>query len=105
MTEAQSLAARLAANEAVIKAWSSTRFGQPDVIEPEAVDLSEIEVRTDAWGRPAVRLHGAIGAAMATYDALVSLPHDPAADPALRSRRSRRAPRASRSSSSRSWSG
>ena len=78
--EAQSLAARWAAKEAVIKAWSSTRYGQPDVIEPDDVDLSEIEVRSDAWGRPAIRLHGAIGEAMAAYDVLVSLSHDPAAD-------------------------
>ena len=34
-TEAQSLAARWAAKEAVIKAWSSTCFGHPEVIDPE----------------------------------------------------------------------
>ena len=79
-SEAESLAARWAAKEAVIKAWSSTRFGQPDVIDPEDVDLSEIEIRTDAWGRPAIRLHGAIAESMAAYDVLVSLSHDPAAD-------------------------
>ena len=58
--EAESLAARWAAKEAVIKAWSSTRYGHPEVIDPSPVDLREIEVRTDAWGRPAIRLHGAI---------------------------------------------
>lgn len=82
-SEAQSLAARWAAKEAVIKAWSSTCFGHPEVIDPEHVDLREIEVRTDAWGRPAIRLHGAIARAMAGYDVLVSLSHDPAADIAL----------------------
>ena len=78
--EAQRLAARWAAKEAVVKAWSSTRFGQPEVIDPDDVDLREIEVRTDAWGRPAIRLHGAVGAAMADYTVLVSLTHDAEAD-------------------------
>src|SRR6187397_1723906 len=79
-TEAQSLAARWAAKEAVIKAWSSTCFGHPEVIDPTYVDLREIEVRTDAWGRPAIRLHGAIADSMADYTVLVSLSHDTAAD-------------------------
>ena len=78
--EAQSLAARWAAKEAVIKAWSSTCFGHPDVIDPTYVDLREIEVRSDAWGRPSIRLHGAIARSMAGYDVLVSLSHDPSVD-------------------------
>ena len=78
--EAQGLAARWAAKEAVVKAWSSTCFGHPEVIDPEHVDLREIEVRTDAWGRPAVRLHGAIADSMRGYAVLVSLSHDPDAD-------------------------
>ena len=80
---ARHLAARWAAKEAVIKAWSSTCFGHPEVIDPETVDLSEIEVRSDAWGRPSIRLHGAIARAMDEYDVLVSLSHDPAADVAV----------------------
>ncbi len=79
-SEAESLAARWAAKEAVIKAWSSTCFGHPEVIDPTYVDLREIEVRTDAWGRPAIRLHGAIADSMADYSVLVSLSHDTAAD-------------------------
>jgi holo-[acyl-carrier protein] synthase len=79
-SETESLAARWAAKEAVIKAWSSTRFGRPEVIDPEQVDLREIEVRTDAWGRPAIRLHGNVADSMADYIALVSLTHDEAAD-------------------------
>jgi holo-[acyl-carrier protein] synthase len=82
-SEAESLAARWAAKEAVVKAWSSTCFGHPEVIDPEFVDLREIEVRTDAWGRPAIRLHGAIAHAMSGYHPLVSLSHDPAADIAV----------------------
>jgi len=79
LLEAQSLAARWAAKEAVVKAWSSTCFGHPEVIDPASVDLREIEVRTDAWGRPEIRLHGAIAESMAGHVALVSLSHDPAA--------------------------
>jgi holo-[acyl-carrier protein] synthase len=74
--EAESLAVRWAAKEAVIKAWSSTCFGHPDVIDPESVDLREIEVRTDAWGRPAIRLHGAIADSMQEYVVHLSLSHD-----------------------------
>jgi holo-[acyl-carrier protein] synthase len=81
--EAESLAARWAAKESVVKAWSSTCFGHPEVIDPEYVDLREIEVRSDAWGRPAIRLHGAIAHAMSGYDVHVSLSHDPAADIAV----------------------
>jgi holo-[acyl-carrier protein] synthase len=79
-SEAESLAARWAAKEAVIKAWSSTCFGHPEVIDPAHVDLREIEVRTDAWGRPAIRLHGEIARSMADYTVLVSLTHDATAD-------------------------
>jgi len=79
-SEAESLAARWAAKEAVIKAWSSTCFGHAEVIDPTYVDLREIEVRTDAWGRPAIRLHGAIADSMADYTVLLSLTHDEAAD-------------------------
>jgi holo-[acyl-carrier protein] synthase len=79
-SEAESLAARWAAKEAVIKAWSSTCFGHPEVIDPAHVDLREIEVRTDAWGRPAIRLHGEIAESMAAYTVLLSLTHDGSAD-------------------------
>lgn len=81
--EAQSLAARWAAKEAVIKAWSSTRYGAPEVIDPTVLDLREIEVVNDAWGRPAVRLHGAVGAALVGHQVLLSLSHDPDADVAM----------------------
>ena len=64
----------------MIKAWSSTRFGHPEVIDPTHVDLREVEVRTDAWGRPAIRLHGEIADAMAGYTVLISLTHDSSAD-------------------------
>ncbi|HNA99625.1 MAG TPA: holo-ACP synthase [Marmoricola sp.] len=79
---AQHLAVRWAAKEAFLKAWSDSRFGLPDVIEPHRIDFTEIEVRTDAWGRPALRLHGAIAAALGACSARVSLSHDLDADTA-----------------------
>ena len=56
-TEAEHLAARWAAKEAFIKAWSqalNTRAGEASapVIVPDDVDWSDIEVVTDRWGRP-----------------------------------------------------
>lgn len=56
------LAARFAAKEAFIKAWSSAFFGS----EPQlgTVDLREIEVCNDPWGRPSLRLTGAVKAAL-----------------------------------------
>ena len=69
------LAARYAAKEAMIKAWSSTRWGKPNRIG--SVDFREIEVINDPNGRPAIRLHGnllsEIGQSAHTQ---VSLSHD-----------------------------
>jgi len=56
-----SLAARWAAKEAVVKAWSAALFGSPPVL-PEGVHR-QIEVVTDAWGRPAIRLLADVAAA------------------------------------------
>ena len=55
---ARHLAARWAAKEAVIKAWSGSRFSKRPVL-PEAIHR-DIEVITDMWGRPRVRLSGAV---------------------------------------------
>lgn len=59
---ARHLAARYAAKEALIKAWSGSRFGEP-VSHPQA-RLRDIEIVSDAHGRPAVRLHGAVAEAL-----------------------------------------
>ena len=48
---ARHLAARWAAKEAVIKAWSGSRFAKRPVL-PEGIHR-DIEVVTDMWGRPA----------------------------------------------------
>ena len=50
------LAARYAAKEAWIKAWSGSRWGERPLAG--SVNLAEIELLSDAWGRPAIQLHG-----------------------------------------------
>lgn len=57
----ESLAVRFAAKEAFVKAWSVARFGRPPAAG--SVDLREIEVVADGWGRPAIELHGAVALA------------------------------------------
>jgi holo-[acyl-carrier protein] synthase len=70
---ARHLAARWAAKEAVIKAWSGSRFAQRPVL-PEGLHR-DIEVITDMWGRPKVRLTGAIAEHLADVAIHVSLTH------------------------------
>jgi len=75
--QALRLAARFAAKEAFIKAWSSAIFGQEPVIQ--TVDWHEIEVVHDAWGRPALKLHGEVARHIAQLGDVathVSLTHD-----------------------------
>ena len=71
---ARHLAARWAAKEAVIKAWSGSRFAQRPML-PEAV-YRDIEVITDMWGRPKVRLTGEIADNLADVVIHVSLTHE-----------------------------
>ncbi len=74
------LAARFAAKEAFIKAWSASRpgGGEETILAPEAVNFREIEVLSDAAGRPTLALTGAIAAAVGRRRcrAHVSLSHD-----------------------------
>ena len=63
-----------AAREAVIKAWSVSRFAQNPVLPETAVN--DVEILTDNWGRPAIRLSGAIGDFLAQARIHVSLTHD-----------------------------
>ncbi|MFT4036323.1 MAG: holo-ACP synthase [Patulibacter sp.] len=78
--DAVHLAGRFAAKEAFLKAWSSARIGQPPSIA--AADLREIEVVADAYGRPSLRLHGAVRDAVAALTGpapaslLLSISHD-----------------------------
>lgn len=70
------LAARWAAKEAFLKAWDLTRWGEAPLVEAHEVDHREIEVVTDAWGRPALRLHGHIAALLGAPTCSLSLSHD-----------------------------
>mgnify|MGYP000862796210 CR=1 FL=1 len=68
-TEAEHLAARWAAKEAFVKAWSMavnavTGRTFPPILTLEKVDWRDIEVVTDRWGRPSVRLGGTIAEAV-----------------------------------------
>jgi holo-[acyl-carrier protein] synthase len=72
--DASRLAARFAAKEAFVKAWSGSRRGLPPLLA--AVDLREIEVVDDGYGRPGLRLHGAIKAAVGERRTHLSLSHD-----------------------------
>ena len=81
---ARHLAARFAAKEAFLKAWDGTHWGREPAL-PRA-DLAEIEVVSDAWGRPALQLHGAVAEAfrrLGPTRAHVSLSHDGDHAPAL----------------------
>ena len=71
---ARHLAARWAAKEAVIKAWSGSRFAQRPML-PEGIHR-DIEVITDMWGRPKVRLTGAVAEHLADVVIHVSLTHE-----------------------------
>ncbi|WP_413227770.1 holo-ACP synthase [Actinomyces marmotae] len=71
---AEPLAARWAAKESFIKAWSQALIarardgrgggGTAPVIAPESVDWREIEIVSDRWGRPSLSLTGAIADAV-----------------------------------------
>ena len=72
--EMASLAARWAAKEAFIKAWSESLWGQPPVMDEHVHHL--IEVVHDAWGRPRIRLHGEVAELLDGITVHVSLSHD-----------------------------
>lgn len=71
---ARHLAARWAAKEAVVKAWSGSRFSKRPVL-PEGI-YRDIEVVTDMWGRPRVRLTGDVAAHLADVTIHLSLTHE-----------------------------
>lgn len=73
-------AARWAAKEAVVKAWSSAQFGSPPAMgegEAQRIEaLRQIEVARDAWGRPRIVAHGDVARHLSGFRAQVSLSHD-----------------------------
>ncbi|MDP9805806.1 holo-[acyl-carrier protein] synthase [Trueperella bonasi] len=78
LDEAYHLAARWAGKEAFIKAWSGALLGRAPVVE--TVDMAQIQITSDAYGRPYITLTGRIGEAYAQSvpgtRALISLSHD-----------------------------
>jgi holo-[acyl-carrier protein] synthase len=58
----------------VIKAWSGSRFSKRPVL-PEDIHR-DIEVVTDMWGRPKVRLSGEIARHLENTTIHVSLTHE-----------------------------
>jgi holo-[acyl-carrier protein] synthase len=71
------LGARFAAKEAFLKAWDQTFWGEPPPLAPHEVDFRDIEVVSDAWGRPSLRLHGAVAQHVGErFHAELSLSHD-----------------------------
>ena len=67
--EAEHLAARWAAKEAFVKAWSQAvntvaGTGVPPTIAPQDLDWREIEVVSDRWHRPGLRLDGEVARAV-----------------------------------------
>lgn len=69
---AQHLAGRYAAKEAFVKAFSGARIGHAPAVA--SMDWREVEVIVDAWGRPALMLHGALARAVTATLGLVT-PH------------------------------
>ncbi|MBN4925844.1 holo-ACP synthase [Hoyosella rhizosphaerae] len=67
-------ATRWAAKEALIKAWSVSRFGRPQLMS--SVDYQDIELITDNWGRPSLQVHGAIREYLSDATIHVSLTHE-----------------------------
>jgi holo-[acyl-carrier protein] synthase len=68
------LAARWAAKEAVVKAWSASMHGEAPVMSEHVHHL--IELVADAWGRPRIRLHDEVAQHLAGHALEVSLSHD-----------------------------
>lgn len=77
----QHLAARFAAKEAFVKAWSAATVTQSPLVPPTQT-WAGIEVRTDVLGRPSVTLLGrvreAVEESVGPLDIHVSLTHEPA---------------------------
>ena len=71
---ARHLAARYAAKEALIKAWSSSRWGLPPRLS--SINMLDIEVLLDAFGRPRLIFHGQLSEPLGDTRVHLSLSHD-----------------------------
>lgn len=88
------LAARWAAKESFIKAWSAALHGQPPVISEADLVWSEIEVIQDKWGRPSLAWHW--GSHPRSQGIGWRCPMPPLPDPRRTGGKRRRRPRISR---------
>lgn len=74
----RNLAARFAAKEAFIKAWSSARMGKAPMMS--GVNWLHLEVRKDSWDRPSLHLSGetaeAFASSLGDVTVSLSLSHD-----------------------------
>ena len=68
------LAARYAAKEAFIKAWSASRWGMSPLLSQ--VDFRQIEVRNDGYGRPSLFIAEKMRHAIGDHQLQLSLSHD-----------------------------
>lgn len=73
---AQHLAARWAAKEAFIKAWSVQNYGNPPALTETNLRWADIEVVCDSVGRPQLRLHGQVRQLSGIDRAAISLSHE-----------------------------
>lgn len=64
----ESLAARWAAKESVVKAWSALLFGQAPALSEQELDWADIEVIQDRWDRPNLRFHGRVASDLAALE-------------------------------------
>lgn len=75
--QSASLAARWAAKEAFVKAWSSSMWGSHPVLDEQVHHL--VEVVCDAWNRPSLVVHGEVAKWIASAGlgvSSLSLSHD-----------------------------
>lgn len=63
-----SLAARWAAKEACVKAWSGLLLGRPPVLAEEGFPWHQIVVAHDEWRRPYLRFSGEIARALSELE-------------------------------------
>ncbi|WP_084543723.1 holo-ACP synthase [Boudabousia marimammalium] len=77
---AAAYAARWAAREAFFKAWSSTQFGCPPSLADDPRLFAQVEVISDAWSRPNLRLRDEVSevfsATLPGAHSFLSLSHD-----------------------------
>lgn len=64
--EAEHLAARWAAKEAFVKAWSVAILGSPPVIAPVDFPWAQVELLSDQWNRPRLNLTGELAGMLNT---------------------------------------